>query len=84
MKDIMMLTYTNGNLDRATELRKNPEWISKQLKSTNATIIPIWNDCNLIDKEDTNLNPTAIFYSGQKAKDLLDLSSEIVFFRYSK
>ena len=74
-----MLTYTNGQLDRAVEFYKNPEWLAKQLKSSKTKIVPIWNDCNLIDEKNNNSNPSAVICTGEIAQNLISLSSETVF-----
>lgn len=74
------ISYTNGHLDRAGILRKDPAWITDQLAQPNTRIVPVWQSRNLIQGlNGSAASPTAVITTGDSAINIVDTASEIVF-----
>ena len=74
------ISYTNGHLDRAGILRKDPAWIANQLARPNTHIIPVWQSRNLIQGLNGRAtSPTAVIITGDSAKNIVDIASEMIF-----
>ncbi|MBT4934300.1 MAG: NAD(+) diphosphatase [Rhodospirillaceae bacterium] len=66
--------YTKNRLLRKPELFSDPQWVDGRLHDRNTKIIPIWRNRNLILGHDS---PAAITLSGDHARGLLEIASQI-------
>lgn len=70
------LHYTNGGLDRAGLLRKDPAWIAARLADPSSRFLPLWRNRSLIVENDS---PRPVFLQGPAATLALELAEEVVF-----
>jgi len=74
------ISYTNGHLDRAGILRKDPAWIANQLAQPTTRIIPVWQSRNLIQGLNGRTDsPVAVITTVESAANIIGAASEMVF-----
>ncbi|MCP4178600.1 MAG: NAD(+) diphosphatase [bacterium] len=74
------LNFAGSDIDRASYLRKKPDWILKQLSNHETRIVPVWNEKNLVKGIGSKLvQPKAVACSGDIASKIVKLTSDIVF-----
>ncbi len=66
--------YSGTGLDRAAALRRDEDWISRQLHDRSSRIVPVWRGHNLILGGDA---PSALTLTGDHSRDLLQIAGEI-------
>ncbi|MFD2078949.1 NAD+ diphosphatase [Actinopolymorpha cephalotaxi] len=70
----VVLPYSGGRLDRAAELRTDPDWVRDLLGRPETRLITTWRDRFLVDG--TSVRPA--WRQGASARSLLDLCDEPV------
>ena len=70
------LHYTNGGLDRAALLRKDPAWIAARLVDPSSRFLPVWRNRNLVVDEEP---PRPVALHGPAATMALELAEEVIF-----
>ena len=70
------LFYSKTNLYKPSVFLAGERWLKARLHKRNTRILPVWKNQNLILDYD---NPTAVTLSGNHARGLLEISSEIAF-----
>ncbi|MEE9358531.1 NAD(+) diphosphatase [Candidatus Vondammii sp. HM_W22] len=74
------LSYAGGHLNRASGLRKDPNWVADQLTRGDALIVPVWRNCNLVsDSKHTAPYPKAVLCTISSADRILEAASNTVF-----
>ncbi|HEX6964154.1 MAG TPA: NAD(+) diphosphatase [Gemmatimonadaceae bacterium] len=48
MQDASPIRYAGGRLDRAAEHRKDPAWVASMRARSDARVVPVWRDKNLV------------------------------------
>ena len=68
--------YSKTDLLRPPPLIASENWLNERLHKRNTRIVPVWKDQNLILD---HKKPTAVIISGNHARGLLEISTEIAF-----
>lgn len=79
MPDLEAIYYSGLNLDRASELRKDPVWIDQQWNRSRCKVLLLKDDHNLMHwQKDVGLPPVSIRHNRDEIKNLgLDLSAVV-------
>lgn len=75
-KVLNSLFYSKTNLFRPSAFLTNKNWIKARLKNRNTRIVPVWKNQNLVLNHN---NPAAVMLSGNFARELIEISTEIAF-----
>lgn len=76
--DALQPYYSQNGIERASERRRDPDWIQKALHDRNNRIIPVWRDENLILMSE-EASPEAVTLTGAHARGLLQLADDVAF-----
>lgn len=71
-----LMYYSQSELFRKPTYFANENWLKTRLNKRNTRIVPVWKNLSLILGHE---NPTAVTLSGNHARGLLDVASEIAF-----
>lgn len=79
-RQIAPLSYCGGHLDRAHLLRKDRQWLARQLASPQTRIVPLWRNRNLIEWTPGDPPyPCSISLGGKMAQGIVAASDVTVF-----
>lgn len=75
--------YAHSSLDRASERRKDQNWVAEQFAAPNSVLVPVWRSRNLVKQQQDGTLPSAVLLPPSAYGGVLTQAGETVFLGFN-